>query len=63
MENVMKLISLETCDICNVETYICSFDEPYYKCEFDSADQIAGYYNDLNFMKIPNSWGKKIILE
>ena len=50
-------------DICHLEAYTCSFEESYYKCEFDSDDQTIGYYNDLYFMKIPNPWGKKFILE
>lgn len=50
-------------DICHLEAYTCSFEESYYKCEFDSDDQTIGYYNDLYFMKIQNPWGKKFMLE
>ena len=35
MENVMKLTRLEICNICYFEKYTCSFEQFYYKCEFD----------------------------
>ena len=46
-----------------LRSYICSFEELYYKCEFDNVEQMIGYYNNLYFMKIPDTWGKRIMLE
>ena len=63
MENVMKLTRLEICNICYLEEYTCSFEELYYKCEFDKNENTICYYNDLYFIKIPNPWGKRIMLE
>lgn len=46
-----------------LRSYICSLEELYHKCEFDNVEQMIGYYNNLYFMKIPDTWGKMIMLE
>ena len=37
MENIIKLIRIEICNICYLEEYTCSFEELYYKCEHDES--------------------------
>ena len=59
----MKLARLEMCDICFAKAYTCSFEILYYKYEFDSDENTIRYYNDLYFIKIPNPWGKRIMLQ
>ena len=61
MENVMKLTRLEICDMCSLKAYICSFKKLYYKCEFDSNENIVEYYNDLHFIKVIDPWGKRVM--
>ena len=63
MENVIKLTRLQICDLIFLEAYTCSFKELYYKCEFGSDENTIGYYNDLYFIKIPNPWDKRNMLE
>ena len=63
IENLMKLTRLEICNICYLEEYTCSFEELYYKCEFNKDEDKICYYHDPYFVKKPNPWGKRIMLE
>ena len=37
-----------------LKDYICSFEELYYKCQFDSDENTIQYYNCLYFIEIPD---------
>lgn len=52
---MIKLTRLEISDICYLGAYACSFEQLYYKCEFDGKEQKTNHYNNLYFMKLLGS--------
>ncbi|KAL5834570.1 hypothetical protein ACOSQ4_014067 [Xanthoceras sorbifolium] len=59
MKYVIALQRLQLCDMCEIEKYICVFQDFYYHIyhQTDNSDS----YLPLFFSKIPNPWGQKLI--
>jgi len=53
------LLRLQLCDICEIDRYICVFQDYYYHIYNQIPD--TGNYLPLFFAKIPDPWGQKLI--
>ncbi len=53
------LLRLQLCDICEIDRYICVFQDYYYHIYNQVPD--TGNYLPLFFAKIPDPWGQKLI--
>lgn len=53
------LLRLQLCDICEIDKYICVFQDYYYHIYNQVSDTSS--YLPLFFTKIPDPWGQKLI--
>ncbi|KAL5810581.1 hypothetical protein ACOSQ4_027149 [Xanthoceras sorbifolium] len=56
----VALQRLQLCDMCEIERYICVFQDYYYHI-YNQIDTGYSYYLPLFFSKIPDPWGQKLI--